>query len=357
VTVVCLGRPDQPEREECEGFSVWRAASYTTAGIHNPLAKRAQAFERRHRMEAAAASLKPDVVHAKDTDTLGSGVKVKQATGAKLIYSADELFPEMIVANRRFVTPVQLAYWRAVERRNVPIADATITVGEALAAELHARFGVEPVVLRSVPILEPVGDTTRLRRTVGLDERTVILFYQGLINVGRGLRKMIDIMPQVPDVHFVLQGSGQVLDEVLARSAASPASDRIHHIGHAPVHELTEWAAGADIGDLVIENVSLNNYLAAPNKLYQYMMAGIPTLASDFPEMASTLAEGPAGVVVDPDDSRAVVSALRDLAADPAKRQRMGASARRLAETRYNWDVEKLKLLELYDRLAARSTS
>lgn len=353
VTVVAIATEGLPALEERDGFTIRRALAPTTASAREPLRKLAQARDRTAAAVAAAVDAGAEVVHAHDTDTLAAGARIKHATGARLVWGADELYPEMIVANRPSVPAPVLAYWRSLERRLVPQVDAVVTVGDALATELRRRFGVESVVVRSVPRLEPLGDSGRLRRHLGVGDDAVLFLYQGLVNLGRGLSQVIEVLPSVPGVHFVVQGSGPTVEAFIEQAAASPARDRIHYIGSAPVSDLHEWASGADIGDLLIENASLNNYLAAPNKLYQYLMAGIPTLASDFPEMASVLAEGPAGITADPVLPTEIAEKLRQLASDPEARREMGANARRLAETTYNWDVEKQKLLELYEHLSA----
>lgn len=359
VTVLALSAPNLPPQEKRDGYTVLRVAQPTTATVRKPWAKVSQSRQRSQQLYDVGISLKPDVVHAHDTDTLAVGVRLKRATGAFLVWEANELFPEMLVANRKTVPSFVLAYWRTIERTSVAHVDAVITVGDALAAELKRRFSVSPVVVRSVPDLVPMGDRHLLREHLGLPEEAIILLYQGLINQGRGIEQVIDILERVPNVHFVLQGTGPTLDSVLQYSAASHSSSRIHYAGCVPIHELHKWASGADIGDLLLENTSLNNYLAAPNKLYQYLMAGIPILASDFPEMAAVIHEGPAGIVTDPSNSEAMVRALSQVAKDADLRATMGARAREMAETRYNWDSEKQRLIALYDGLApaARSTS
>jgi glycosyltransferase involved in cell wall biosynthesis len=327
--------------------------------MRKPWAKVSQSRVRSRQLYDAGISLKPDVVHVHDTDTLAVGVRLKRDTRAFLVWEANELFPEMLVANRKAVSSFVLAYWRNIERTSVEHVDAVITVGDALAAELKRRFPVSPVVVRSVPDLVPMVDRHLLREHLGLPEEAVILLYQGLINHGRGIEQVIDILEHVPGVHFVFQGTGPTLDSVLRYAAASRSSSRIHYAGCVPTHELHKWASGADIGDLLLENTSLNNYLAAPNKLYQYLIAGIPVLASDFPEIAAVVDEGPAGMVADPLNPEAMVRALAQLAEDTDLRATMGARARELAEARYNWGIEKQKLIALYDELAlaARSTS
>ena len=128
-------------------------------------------------------------------------------------------------------------------------------------------------------------------------------------------------------------------------------------MGRMPSDELHEYACGADIGVVIYEHTTLNNYLAGPNKLYSYLMAGLPIAASDFPGIREVVAGGEVGALFDPANEASISTALRGLLGDLEARAAMGTRARYLAETKYNWDLEKRKLLDVYDQLAARSTS
>jgi len=358
VTVLALRSDGLPDVDDSGPFKLRRVANETTASWRSPATKLKQLRSRSRALADAACALRPSIVHGVDTDTLAVAIRVGKRTGARVIYDAGELYPDMLLANRAHVPAPVLAYWRAVERRFVPQADVVVTVGEAVGGEIRRRFGVEPVVIRSVPVLEAPAGRALLRDELGLAEHQVVLLYQGLINYGRALTDVIDAVAQVPDIVFAIQGYGPLLDSVVAHARDVGVSDRVRYMGVAPMDMLHAYASGADIGDVVLENVSLNNFFAAPNKLYQYLMAGIPVLGSDFPEIRRIVSEGDCGELCDPGSEQSIVDALRAFVAlGPSARAAMGQRARHLAETRYNWDIEKAKLLEVYERLAARSTA
>lgn len=358
VTVLALRAEGLPDRERRNRYTVVRVADYTTASWRNPLAKLLQSQRRSRGLAHAALALEPDVVHAHDTDTLAVGALAARIRRVPLVYDAHELYPDMIAEfGARGAWPVQW-YWRAIERRHVRTAAGVLTVSRGLAEELARRYGVDPVVVRNVPLLSPLGDTSALRAELGLsaDSRALAL-YQGVLTGGRGLTRLVEAVAAAPDVVLAIQGFGPEEEAMRARARALGIEDRVRFMGKKAPWELHAYACGADLGVVIYEHTTLNNYLAGPNKLYAYLMAGLPVAASGFPGLDEVVSGERVGVTFDPASAESIAAALGELAHDAGTRHAMGRRARRLAESRYNWDAEKQVLLELYDRLAARSTS
>jgi glycosyltransferase involved in cell wall biosynthesis len=253
--------------------------------------------------------------------------------------------------------PVQL-YWRHVERRNIPKAGEVITVSEGLAAELGRRFGCHPVVLRNVPDVVPLARSIRLRAELGMtDDHRCLAVYQGVLIPGRGLEALVEATGRVQDLVLAVQGFGPEESQMRDRARNLGIEERVRFMGKKSPEDLHEYACGADIGVLIYEHTTLNNYLAGPNKLYSYLMAGLPVAGSAFPGIAEVIARGQVGLLFDPADPESISVALEGLVQDPAQRRAMGARARVLAETSYNWGLEKQALLEVYGRLEGASGS
>lgn len=357
VAVFCLRSAGVPECEDRAGFQILRCADYSTKSWRSPVAKMRELVARSSALRDAAIAWRPEVVHAHDSDTLAAARAAADKVGARLVYDAHEPYPDMLKEfGSQGSWPVQ-AYWKRLERRLVPRADAVITVSDGLAAELVRRFDVNPVVVRNVCSLVPIGSPSRLRSELGLsDDSRLLILYQGVLIPGRGLVRLIEAVAQVSDVVLVVQGFGPEKEAMQLRVQQLGIEDRVRFMGRKAPSELHDYASGADAGVVIYEHTTLNNYLAAPNKLYAYFMAGLPVMSSDFPGLSGIVEGGGTGVTFNPSDTSSIVAAIRALT-DPDSRKKMGARARELAETRYNWDIEKQKLLELYERLATRSTS
>jgi glycosyltransferase involved in cell wall biosynthesis len=356
VTVLALRSPGVPESEERLGFSIRRVAEYTTASLRRPLDKIRQSRTRTAAMVTAAAALQPDIVHAHDSDTLPAGGRAARAACARLVYDAHELYPDMLQEHGfQGSWPVQ-RYWLHTERTWVPAAAAVITVSPGLAEELRRRHGVRASVVSNVPPLTPASRSERLRRELGLAPAEPILLYQGVLIAGRGLEQLVRSMREVPDAVLAVQGFGAA--EAQMRKAAHEAGvkDRVRFMGRVAPDQLHEYACGADAGIVIYEHTTLNNYLSAPNKLFSYLMAGLPVAASDFPGLRAIVEGEAVGVTFDPASETSIAKALLRLLGDEHVSGAMGRRARALAESRYNWNVEQRVLLGVYERLAASST-
>ncbi len=353
VTVLALRSDGSAEHERRDGYAIHRVAEHTSASWSRPLRKVGELRRRARTLVNAAIELAPDVIHAHDTDTLVAAAQAARLLGVPLVYDAHELYPDMISEfGARGSWPVQ-RYWHTIERRHIPRAAAVITVSDGLAAELRSRFGVSPVVVRNVPVLSPLARTGRLRAELGLlgDDRRIAL-YQGVLIPGRGLRSLVEAAARVPGLILAIQGFGPEEAPMKERVRALGAEERIRFMGKKTPAELHEYACGADIGVLIYERTTLNNYLASPNKLYSYLMAGLPVAGSAFPGIAEVVLDERVGLTFESSDIGSISAALEALVADPAARQEMGDRARLLAETRFNWTVEKQALLDAYARLA-----
>jgi glycosyltransferase involved in cell wall biosynthesis len=120
-----------------------------------------------------------------------------------------------------------------------------------------------------------------------------------------------------------------------------------------PPAQVIDYAASATIGVSPAVPASLNDAYSLPNKLFQYMAAGIPVLASDFPHIRDIVVPSGAGRTVDMTQPARVAAALRDMLSDPAALQQMGRSARAAVLMTYNWSTAERELLDVYAGLRA----
>lgn len=352
VTVLALHSAAAGDLVACDGYDVRRVADQTTAGVRQFPRKVGQQRKRDADLVSVAVGLKPDVVHAHDTNTLRAGAIAAQRLGAALVYDAHELYPDSLQQQPfQRSWPVQ-AWWRDIERRLIPRSDAVLTVCDGLKDVLRERYGVDAVVVANAPALRPVADRTLLRRTLGLDDDAwPIILYQGGLYRGRALEPLVDAVALVPDVRLVVQGAGGERASMEAYVQERGIAGRVHFMGQVPQEELFDLTCGADIGTCFLDGVTLNHRLAWPNRLFMYFMAGIPSVVTDLPGMAALIDEHDVGIKTSPGDVESMAAGIARLAADPALRDATGARARRLAEERFNWERESAKLLAVYDQL------
>ena len=297
-----------------------------------------------------AASTGADVYHAHDLDALWPSARAAQRHGARLVYDSHELFVEQSSLVQR---PGIRGFWRWLERRLIRRVDRVLTVSSAIAESLQRTYGLErpPVLIRNLPpYREPVaGDG--LRQALGLvGDREPLVLYQGGFLTENGLADQITAMSRIEQGRLVLLGSGPTEASLRGLVAALGMDDRVHFLPRLPFPQLHPVTCGADLGLCVIRPTGNSFLWSMPNKLFEYLMAGLPVVAGDTPEIRRVIEETGAGVLVDPGDPEAIAEAIRELLTDLPRRRRMGEAALRSAE-RYCWEREIPRLLEVYEQL------
>ena len=296
---------------------------------------------------------RPDVVVAHDLDTLPVGLVAARRAGARLLYDSHELFVEHESEPPR--AQVTRRVQRAVEGPLIRRADRVITVSGSIADELARRYGIaRPGVVRNLPAWSgSSGPPVDLRERVALDSVTRIAIYVGGLAPGRGLEQLAASAAELPGVGIVFLGTGPPhFRETLRRIAGEAgATERVRVSGPVPAAEVTRWAAGADVGVVPYPNTCLNNYLSLPNKLFEYLAAGLPVVASDFPELRQVVAGHDVGATCDPEDPTDIARAVRDVVGSGARLDELRTAAARAA-AEFSWAREKEVLLRVFEELA-----
>jgi len=265
-----------------------------------------------------------------------------------VVYRAHELFSET-------QSHVPFAwFWRLLDRLLVPKCDEVVTPEENRSRIYLDEFGANhlPMTVRNCPPYRPPMRSARLREELvrrGVNCPTIVL-YQGLIDSMRCIEEIAEATRYF-DAGVVLVIIGGGYGKWADAAAVLARYDRVVVLPRVPYEELPAYTASADIGILLYRNDCRNNYYCAPNKVFEYMMMGLPVIAANYPGMIS-LVEGEAvGVCVNPGDARAIAAAVNRMAAEPEARMRYGANGLRRSMERYHWDAEFQPLLMRYRAL------
>ncbi|MBV9819730.1 MAG: glycosyltransferase [Solirubrobacterales bacterium] len=272
---------------------------------------------------------------------------------ARFVYDAHELY-----GNAEPRTPMNVVAaappW-LLERFLVRHATAVITTNRSRADELRARHGRrELVVLANVP-----DRVVELRPSpVGFPPEKPVLLYQGGVYAReRAFRETIEALSMVDELHFVVIGFGRDHDRELVRQWAEElgVADRVHLLGARPFDDLVHIAASATVGLVPIKPNHRSDLLGDTNKLHEYLMAGLPVVASDLPEIRRVVTDGdpPVGELFDPQSPGSIARAIERVRSDPHRYQARAREARRLALERHNWQAQEAQLTRIYDALAA----
>lgn len=289
--------------------------------------------------------LRADVVHAHDVNTLPTAWLAARLSRARLVYDAHEISTsrEGYSSFRKLVG--------LVEKALMPRADGTITTTEARAKFFARAYGIaRPLVLQNRPREQRPQASERIRHELGLIESWPIVLYQGGVQQGRGLERLVRVAAQVPGAYFVFIGGGRLDASLRLIAQELRLEDRVRFIPTVALADLPSYTASADIGVQPIENTCLNHYTTDSNKLFEYVQAGLPVVASDLPEIRRIVRQHDLGLLVTAGDSEALAVALRRMVGDAQLRAHHAARARAAAPA-LSWEVQEHLLVELYHRI------
>ncbi|HYU76881.1 MAG TPA: glycosyltransferase family 4 protein [Ktedonobacteraceae bacterium] len=242
----------------------------------------------------------------------------------------------------------------------LPRCEGVITSSPPNAEVLQKRYHTPEVTLiRNVPVYRAVSKSDRLRQHLDLSPGTCIALYQGLLLPSRRLDILVRAAKFLePNIVIVIMGKDfkGIKSQLEALIASEGVADRVKIIPPVPAYEeVPEWTASADIG-LILYNpgYSLNVKLLLPNKLFEYMMAGLPVLASQLDAIAEVIRTNDIGQILTSVDPAEVAAAINKMLADPVALSRMSRNGLVAAEQEFRWEKESPKLVRLYHDILER---
>jgi glycosyltransferase involved in cell wall biosynthesis len=293
---------------------------------------------------------KPDVVHCNDLDTLLVGVLAKRRFGCRVIYDAHEFYPVSDPHGRW----IDVTFFSLIERLLIRRADAVVTVNPMLGEAMRAAYRLDRVY--SVPNAEPwTGVSSEPEpdsEMAMLANGRVKFLFQGRFTPGRGIDELIDGWASVDGSRaaLFLRGPDNMWREAaIAKAAQLGLLDRaVYFLDAVREDELVAAAAEADVGIIPYKPLIINDRLSCPNKLSQYLHAGLMVLANDLPYVKSVLTEAGAGLFYTSAELATLAAAVGQILDDPELLRRGRENARRFARERFNWQGHGEIFLRLY---------
>jgi glycosyltransferase involved in cell wall biosynthesis len=294
----------------------------------------------------AALAERADVYHFHDPELMPAGLLLK-LLGKRVIYDVHEDVPAQVLS-KAWIRP----------RLRAPVARA-VGAFEHLAALLfdgiivanpphRRRFPQgKTEAVRNLPVLEEFDEST----SVAYASRAPAIVYVGDLTHVRGAHEMIRAIDLVPEqLGARLWLAGRFSDPGLEAACRSlPGWSRVDFLGWQSRSEVAALLGRARIGLVLVHPVP--HYQANyPVKLFEYMAASLPVVASDLPNCRQVVEETGCGLVVNPLDPAAIAEAVRWLLENPSEAAAMGRRGRRAVEERYNWCSEGQKLVRFYER-------
>jgi glycosyltransferase involved in cell wall biosynthesis len=288
-----------------------------------------------------------DTYHFHDPELIPAGLLLK-LIGKRVIYDVHEDLPRQILSKAWIPRPL---------RR--PIALIAETCEWLGASSFDGIVAATPAIARRFPSEKtitvqnfPLPDELRPSVSVPFTQRPARVVYLGRIDLIRGIREMVlamERLSQVPDAKLILAGrfdSPRLLDEV----SGLPGWRRVNYLGWKSRSDIAELLADVQAG-LVILHPHAHFLESYPIKLFEYMAAGIPVIASDFPLWRDIVNKASCGILVNPRDTASIAAAILWVFQHPQEAQLMGQRGWNAIRTKYNWVFEAAKLTAFYRRL------
>ena len=226
---------------------------------------------------------KSDIYFAEDLYALPFVTTIAKLKGAKVYYNSRELYAFLGgLRNRPFLQSVV----KQIEKFFIKKVDLVLTTGEMDSAFLEKFYGIaNTLVIRNIPLYQAPSSKIDFRKMYGIEKDKLILLYQGVLLEGRGVPSILRAMARLPRTVLIMLGDGEQKSNFQKLADDLNVADRVIFAGTISQKELINYTAGADAGLSLIENISVSYYHALPNKLFEYIMAGLPVLCSDLPQM------------------------------------------------------------------------
>ncbi len=283
-----------------------------------------------------------DILHANDLDTLLANFLVARLRRKKIVYDTHEYFTQVPELLDR---PWTQWIWQQLEGFIFPRLKHIFTVNQSIADIYSQKYGIEVGVVRNLPLR-----INSPQKHSNPDSK--ILLYQGALNMGRGIELMIQAMAYLPQFTLWIVGRGDIEEELKALTSTQSYPERVKFVGFIPFEKLDEITSHAVLGFSLEEDKGMNYRYASPNKIYDYIQAGVPVLASDLPEMKRIVKHYKVGEVLKTvrRTPRALASQVLAMTKDLPAYKQYQLSCQEAAKV-LNWESEQHRLLEIYGKL------
>ena len=283
-----------------------------------------------------------DICVANDLDTLPANYLASRIKCTPLVYDSHEYFTEVPELIGR---PVIKAIWTGIEKLLVPRVEAAYTVCDSIAEVYRDLYKVNFKVIRNLPVCsdweaslaEPKAET----------EFAKIILYQGALNLGRGIEAAIRAMQYLDGAELWLAGDGDLTEQLKKMVAELKLDQKVKFLGRLPLTDLSQITRQADLGISLEEDLGLNYRYALPNKLFDYIQAGVPVLVSNLPEMKKIVDHYQIGAIAETHQRKELAEIMKTALFDQEKRLLWKQNLQRAAKE-LCWEKEKEILKRVY---------
>jgi glycosyltransferase involved in cell wall biosynthesis len=268
----------------------------------------------------------------------------------KLVYDSHEYFteiPELI--SRPFVQNI----WKRIESWILPRLKNMYTVNESIALIYKNQYRINPKVIRNIPLLSEsiMRSKEELRKELNLPLDKKIFILQGSgINIQRGAEEAVQAISLVENGILLIIGGGDVIPELKMTVQKLHSEDKVIFKNKMPSSELRKYTEASDAGLSLDKDTNLNYRYSLPNKLFDYLHAGIPVIASNLPEVSHVINKYDVGMIINSHQPNDIAQCMNQMIDDKEGYERLKKNTL-IAARDLNWQKEQLILLDIFASL------
>ncbi len=281
-----------------------------------------------------------------DLDTLLPNFLISRLKHIPMVYDSHEYFTGVPELEHHCV---KQWLWKQLEAFIFPKLKDVFTVNDSIAGLFEKQYGIHPKVIRNVP---PVwkSDKKLSREKLGLPVNKKILILQGSgINIQRGAEEMVEAMQWVHEAILLIVGGGDVLTILKEMVQKLHLEKEVIFISRQPYDKLMQYTAVADLGLSLDKPLSTNYRLSLPNKLFDYLNAGIPVLASPLAEIKKVIEKYDVGDFIPNHHPKEMATKINEIFLHEDWLSRWKNNTQK-ASAELNWEKESKILMEVYKK-------
>lgn len=277
-----------------------------------------------------------EAVCAIDLDTIVPCILISKLKSKKIFYDAHELFSELPEV---FERPAIRRIWKGIEKFAFKNIDAGYTVTTSIADYFQQQYHFKLSVVRNLPVKTVLTNTEVHKRQA---------VYLGNLNIGRGIEEMMEAMPKI-NCDLLIVGDGELKNKLQEKAQVLSIQNRVTFSGSILPHELDEKLQQSKVGLCLIQNLGVSYYLSLSNKFFDYMMAGVPSVAMNWPEFKKINDEYGISVLIDDLKPESISKAFNLLFENDQVYKNIRQKCMEAREI-LNWENEAKILLDFYAR-------
>ena len=280
---------------------------------------------------------KMDAVCAIDLDTILPCLLISKLKNIKRVYDAHEYFTEM---KELLTRPGVRKFWQAIEKFCIPKYQNGYTVSIGLSEQFQKNLKKNYAVIRNLPVLKELSV---------IEKKEKLIVFQGAVNEARGFEYLIPAMKFI-NFKLVICGDGNFMNQLKQLIKENEVENKVELKGMLLPDQLTPIAKEATLGIGLAEREGLNQYYALPNKFTEYMHAGLPQIAMNYPEYKTINDQYKVAVLLDNLSTELVVKTINAVMNDDILLEEMHQNALKAREV-FCWQNEEKKLVNFYNKL------